>query len=1303
MSERFSRRSRIIGLVLVVILLGIGGALVYFAYHPAPWIAQRVSWAINRTWGNSNGFHVQIDEISGTPLGEMCFSGVRFEHWEGAVRATIDTLRVDPALFSLLRGRIAFRSFVLVSPDLRMLGAGEEEAAGDPAASEGLPHLEVRQLVIRNGRMVGGPLGQAGSLDRVELEGFLRASGDHFALRIDRGSAALSPRVLKVESLTGWLTRKGPILRPKLTVETPRSSVVIKGEVGLDDTTPSQLRIGLGDLSLDEIAEFEPRTPEWLSGWISGALYVTGSPDSWDARVSLQGEVSDWPTGEVRASLGGAGERLALSDLAIQVEGARVTSDRVHANTETGQFEGHADVLDLDLSRFLEKAQAGTDLNARVDFSGTGLSGTPFSLSLGVDLSPSRFRQWTLDQGRVDLETEGDSLWVRQVAGAGPGWDLSGHGTWARRGDLQADVMLDVISLEPFGQRLGKNLGGAGEVHVRLGGTPEDLAGQASVDLTSLDFAGTRIDTLMANVSFSRGSKPLETSCFLEGRGFSRGWLSGQKLVANLRTVGRNVEEFQAIGQIDSVLLHVDGRMTDHDGARTFHLDRAEISSPRRLWHNEGPVELEISADVTRLRPTRWVCEGGLIETAAQIGPRGGMDITARAQQVSLGSLAEVAMLGGSPDGIVDLSVSVSGTLSEPRARLSFDVEPLALGAMEMDVLRGALDLDSSTLSVDSVIVAVAAGRGKVTGSLPVEFALAGERGRQFQVLGLGDMNLEILGLALEALGSGTSESPPVSGQLDLTAAFSGSREDPRGDIEARISGARFRSFELGQVGIRSAVRDRSLVIDEVDISSGASSGKITGVVPLEGRSTFPWIAAAPSGIAMDVRVNQGRFTFLPFVKSSVFKHSDGLYDLDLRISGSLAHPALRGAMRVSKGRLRIGPLAEEITEVEADVVFDEHLIHVERLKGKMGGGSLGATARVVLDSLRAVDYRVEVDAQRTAIASLVDDVSAVADVELWVRPDTTGFGNVVPRYSGRVEVHQAEITRGLTGSGNGGLPLAPTVAPTYLMELNIEAGNNVWVRNSDAEIELEGTILYKKNAQGTKFLGDLKTIRGRYFLYNNEFRITSGSLEFADVRDVRNARLEVRAETEVATDEGRERVDLQISGTLAKPYLAATSESGYSEPEIFRLLALGQEADAGDEGTASPFSKALARSWGTILARRFGSELARSLGLDELEIEPGPGDLGDREFVEGARVGVGKYLSDSLYLKYKQSLAVNPLRSSGSGAQGGAVSRTEGELPERQILLEYRLSRSFSLDGEASAVNGKTYYNLDVRFRHRY
>ncbi len=1300
MAGRFSRRSKIAGLVLLGLVMGAGMALAYLSFRPSPWVAERVSRAINRAWGNSCGFRVEIGTVVGSPFTRVSLTGVSFEHWSGGIRASVDTVQIDPVLLGLLRGKIALRSLILVSPDIRLLAGGRDDLQQESAFPASIGHLEIHRVIIRDARVEGGPLGRGEVVEEIDIEGFVRARGDHFAIRLDSGSGIWSRPGLRVNSLTGWLTRKGLVLRPKLTLQTPLSSVEIKGEIHLDSQQPSRLRVGLGDLFLDEIASADPRVPRWISGWLSGALYLTGSREAWEARVSLQGQIPEWPPGKVRAHVAGRRDSVAILELALEAENTRLSSNGMRVALESGCFEGNLDVRGLDLDRILRVEGAETDLNAAISFSGTGLGGSSPSVHLGVDLQPGTARGLGLGAGHIALEAGPGRIDVHEACAVGDGWEITGHGVWDRGENLQAEFVLDCASVREIGRALGQDLEGRGSVRFRAGGALDDLAGSAAMDFRDLCFEGVTVDTLLADVSFTGGNGPLGASCFFESRGIAARGMSGQKLVAHFSITGREIDEFHAVGQVDSVLLQVEGRMTDRDGVQTLTFTRAELSGTERLWKNGDDVQIVFSEDGMEIRPCRWQCTGGVIEASARIRSDGATDIAVHGTQMSLGAIANLAVPGRGLDGTAFVDVSVTGTRAAPSAQVSFGVDSLVVGGRNIDSVRGVFNLGTSRLDLDSLVVTMGGGRGEVRGSLPVQFALGGEGGSRFQIQGLGDVSLDVDGFPLAALASRTPESPDVSGLLHLDASFSGEPGGAQGVIEAMIEGARFRSFDLGQVQIRSAIRDQSLVIDRVEISSGPALAKITGALPLQGRPTFPWIAPAPSGVSLDVIVSQGRFTFLPSIKSSIFRESSGVYDLDLAVTGSLADPLLEGTMGVSGGRLLIGPLEEEVTNLEAGVVFDGHHIRVNRLGGNIGGGSLVAEILVTMDSLRVTDYRVGVNAARAEIASLLDDISAVVDVDLLVRPDTTGFGTVVPGYSGSVVVHHAEITRDLAGLGNGG---GSALAPTYTSEFAIEADNNVWLRNSDAEIELEGSIRYKRDARGTRFLGDLESIRGRYFLYNNEFRITSGSIQFADVRDIRNARLEIHGETEVATEEGRERVSLDITGTLAKPYLAATSESGYSEPEIFRLLALGQRAAGPDGGAASPFSRTLARSWGKLLAKKFGSGLARSLGLDELEIEPGPGDPGDPGFVGGTRVGVGKYVSDRLYLKYEQSLAVNPLGGGTSVEAGAAVSRAEAELPDQQLLLEYRLSRSLSLDGEASMDNGKTHFNLDVKLRHRY
>ncbi len=1297
MLDRFSKRSKAIGLILA----GCLAALLLVVVRPSVMAPDRwadgVSWGINRFWAEPRGFRIALGQVTGTPLTQLTLVDVRVEGAGPLVSAHADTLRLKASLLGLLKRKIQLQSLVLVSPDVVLTGpasSGKHVLGG-----EGSSGLEIEDFLIRRGCIRGSLFGAERKVSELRVAGFFRVGEGGFALRLDHAAATLAPPDLEIRSLTGWLTGQGSHLRPQLALEIPGLSVTVRGEASLDPGVSSDLKIGVEDLALERIRTFTPSVPDWADGWISGALYFTGSPTAWETRVSLQGEVAGGPPAMVRGKVAVSGESVAIPELILEIGGARLVGRDFRVALDACRFDGNVEVRALDLRRVVPDVDTETDLNASGQVTGWGLGGFPDSIRMDLDLESSRAGRWSLTGGRIGGMLGRDRFDVSDLAVNGPGWRCVGTGAWRRDETMRAGISCDFTSLEDVGRCLQVDLGGRGALHVEMGGRPGDIQGRAAVDLEGLKVGPAAMDTLFANLVFGRRDGPLEVSGLAGGQNLHLGSVMARKAAVSFKALGRELEEFQAMSQIDSVLLQMEGRMTDRSGVRTVSFSRAEISSPSQLWKNAGRVDLILSRGY-ELKPSRWECAGGSIEAQATVLPEGALDLVLRGEAVDLRALSEVFLSGRSLGGTLDLDTRVTGSLEEPRVQTVVGVYPLVVGPVTVDSVIGSLDLGSGRLGVDSLQIIVAGGRGDLRGFLPVDFALGGDGGSRFEIRGPGDVGLKVSGIPLETFGAGTPEAAPFGGYLDLVAAFSGRPENPEGEIQATVEGARFQSFDLGRVDLRGGVRNRTWVIDEIGIASGQATGRIAGTIPLETTRTFPWMGFGSADASLRIEVENGRLTFLPVLKRSVFQMSDGRYDLDLSISGSLGDPLMDGRLNVREGMLRLGPLAEEVTSMEAGVTLAGHQIRIDRLTGALGGGALTARGRVTLDSLRATDFLVRASAKRSEIWSLLDDVIGVVDVDLAVGPDTTDFGNVVPNYSGRVEVHQAEITRELPRSGKRE---APTAFPTWTAELAIEAGNNVWVRNSDAEIELEGSVLFKKSSRGMTFLGDVQTIRGRYFLYNHEFRITEGTLEFADVTDIRNARMEVRAETEVATEEGRERVTLDITGTIAKPYLAATSESGYSEPEIFRLLALGDEAGAEDQGTATPFSRALARSWGRILARKFGSELARSLGLDEVEIEPGPGDPGAREFVEGARVGVGKYLSDRLYLKYKQSLAVNPLKGDSSGGSGGAVTRSEAELPDRQLLLEYRLSRSFSLDGEASVVNGKSYFNFDVKFRHRY
>jgi translocation and assembly module TamB len=255
-------------------------------------------------------------------------------------------------------------------------------------------------------------------------------------------------------------------------------------------------------------------------------------------------------------------------------------------------------------------------------------------------------------------------------------------------------------------------------------------------------------------------------------------------------------------------------------------------------------------------------------------------------------------------------------------------------------------------------------------------------------------------------------------------------------------------------------------------------------------------------------------------------------------------------------------------------------------------------------------------------------------------------------------------------------------------MDLEVSIPNDFWVRGKDIDAELRGDLNVRKGASGLTVLGSLTTLRGTFSVANNDFRITTGEFRFNDVKSLQNVYIDLVATSRVIDEE----IEITAKGNVDTLDIAATSESGWSETDIFKALTLRRGAESDQGGTL--FSDTLLRSWGLALANRFGGDVARDLGLDEFGIEvaePGQGNA-----LPATRVTIGKYVSPKIYLKYSQSL--ERLYGSSAGQSPESVS-----FPEGQLNVEYRLSDKLSVAGETGMAGGFAYFDVDLKFSFGY
>ncbi|MDD3642760.1 MAG: translocation/assembly module TamB domain-containing protein, partial [Candidatus Krumholzibacteria bacterium] len=359
-------------------------------------------------------------------------------------------------------------------------------------------------------------------------------------------------------------------------------------------------------------------------------------------------------------------------------------------------------------------------------------------------------------------------------------------------------------------------------------------------------------------------------------------------------------------------------------------------------------------------------------------------------------------------------------------------------------------------------------------------------------------------------------------------------------------------------------------------------------------------------------------------------------------------------------------------------------LVTVSKLAGREGkDGRFECAGSIVLEGWRPSRYDLDVRLEKFLVAS-INDILAIVTGRVTIGTEIVG-GSAVPSIEGAVEVNRAEVFYAFEEQGAPGA--AGTFAtPSWLARVDVEIPGNAWIRTPDANIELRGDITLYHDQRGTYFRGHLDLVRGWYNIYANKFRVRSGTVDFVRAEDNRPV---VNIEAETPDPEGR-----TIFLTLlwlqddVEPRVTLTHEDpGYSETDIWKMLGGGVVRGPGDADAsfdAVTTAQGLAANY---IERVLNSQME---GIT-IEVEKGTSSAGANGATDYSEtmVAVGKYLSEGLYVKYKQGLSISTAR---------------------HIEVEYRINRWVLLRSELikyseRVIQGKSTrtsdeFNVDLKLR---
>lgn len=957
-------------------------------------------------------------------------------------------------------------------------------------------------------------------------------------------------------------------------------------------------------LSLTTLARSYPYLP--FRGLLSGPLKARGTADQLFVETDLSG-----PAG-----------RFAWSGLVD-------TDSSSYAAAGDGRFDA------VDLRVLLDRPRlAQTVLNGRftMDLRGDSLPNLAGSLDLqiarsladSVSIFPSRAIA-RFDNGVVRV----DSLRIESSAAIATASGAFGLAP-GRSDSLRFDVRVDSLggvrrylasSTALTADSLGGTLSAAGV-----------LVGAIDSASLSVELAGRGLQRNTIRAASLLGQLDLENAF---GARHGTGSLTLDSVtVANLRFPKVSVEgafldtlhtTYSATARgINGTQLASAGRVTRAPGATEIAIDTVRVLTGTSVWNLQRGGRATITPFETRmdslvLRERR----GGRIAVHAILPESAGIHGEIAGDSVALADLALLLQRPDTLQGLIGMSLELSGTRERPVIQLRAGASGVSLGTARIDSLaaRGSYVPMRLQTSIDWI----QAGRTALAGtlSIPIDLALAPRGQRLLDEPLRGTVRADSTDLSIiQAL---TTAVDSASGRLTMNIDIGGTARKPVVNGFVRLNGGEAHAAGAGEARIRELAADVVLLGDTLEIR------RLSGVSDRAGRETFSLT---------------GRVGFSDL--------DDPTFDLQLAASNFHAIANRRIADLWVSGNLRL----------------------------------IGSALAAVLTGA------AEVNRGSVYIPELVQKrVVRLDDPALYDVVDTSLFG-----------------TRALL----------PTPSPLFVRNLvvsnaRLTMGPDVWLRSSEASINLGGSVLIDRvrdarDTAGVRLTldGSFQTLRGTYRLnlvnlVQRTFDVEGGTIRFFPDDPTLNPTLNisavhtVRQVNNLTNVQQDRRIRVTIGGTLTTPRLSFSSADNVqlSESDLISYLITGAPAfgigapgQSSALGTASNF---VFTTLGSAISDVVSGYLGQ-LGIrpDVFQIQAGVNrsaafqtGLASSLF-EGTRFGAGKQIGSRTFISSNVGLCPRQLFS--QSADFAAVLRQSLGLKIEQ-RLDSRVSLSAGIEPSTAGL----------------
>ncbi len=666
----------------------------------------------------------------------------------------------------------------------------------------------------------------------------------------------------------------------------------------------------------------------------------------------------------------------------------------------------------------------------------------------------------------------------------------------------------------------------------------------------------------------------------------------------------------------------------------------------------------------------------GIIRGAAHLEWLGSYSFNADAQNIPVESIDMVAFPEAPLTGRLDFTAAGSGDYLHPTYDADFRVRDLYVKDEGIGDVKGRLELrgDDANFSFDGNSSRLAAsGAGKVTllGDYPGDVTLR-----------LTDASLDpyarvfMPGLSpfATAVASGTVRISGTLLSLDNIVA------------KVQVDALAVKLFDYGLQN--EGALDASLEQGVLRIGRFTLSGENTRLSLNGNVDVLQGILALRAEGAANLGILQA---FTPDIRGS------GRAEVTADVTGTFEQPQIGGSAVITDGRLRHMWLPHAIEHIDGRVVFAGSSLRFDDVTAKIGGGDVRFGGRIGLAGLWPSQFEITATGENMELR-YPEGFRSIVDADLGLRGTLED-----PVLSGTVLVRRAEMRQALdlgsgiadfSGSAGGGAAsaAAPPAAAAFPLrfDVRLSAPSTIEIDNKQARLTASADLRLRGTFQKPIIEGRAEVQRGEIWFEGKRYVVTRGTIDFSNPAKI-EPYFDVEAETRVRAPGQTYRVTFRAAGTGPKKLaIELSSDPPLPEVDILSLL-LGDAGSSTQDAELRSLKTPDAAEQNLLVSRsarlltgristNVQNAVEQTFGLDSVQITPffiDPSQQAGR-FSPGARLTIGKRISDRVYLTYSRSLA--------SAAR------------DQVILLEY--DQSDRLAWIVTQNEDRT-YALDVRVRH--